>query len=70
MQKNVASVAPGVYYYRGRYWSSLTWSEPHRQPLDGDATLMQQEQISHGQRVEEGLAGALGRVDDPTTALS
>ena len=70
MQKNVASVAPGVYYYRGRYWSSLTWSKPHRQPVDGDATLVKQKQTSHGQRVEEGLAGASGRVDGPNTAAS
>ena len=70
MQKDVASVDPGVYYYRGRYWSSLTWSKPHRQPLDGDATLTKRKQTRHGQRVEKGLSGALGRVGDPTPAAS
>lgn len=70
MQKKVASVAPGVYYYRGRYWSALTWSKPNRQPVDGDATLAKQKQSSHGKRGEEGLSGALGQVGEPTPAAS
>ena len=70
MQKNVVSVAPGVYYYRGRYWSALTWSKPNRQPVHADATLAKQKQSSPGQRGEEGLSGASGKVGEPTTAAS
>ena len=70
MQKKVGSVAPGVYYYRGRYWSTMAWSKLNRQPVDGHATLAKEKQSSHGKRGEERLSGASEQVSEPTTAAS
>ena len=70
MQNKVGSVAPWVYYYRGRYWSTMAWSKLNRQPVDGDATLAKEKQSSHGERGEELLSGASEQECEPTTAAS
>jgi hypothetical protein len=68
VKEEVAGVARGVYYYRGRYWSALAWSKLNRPIANADASLPQEERGNLAPVGEEVKKGDFERAGEPITA--
>jgi hypothetical protein len=68
VKEEVAGVARGVYYYRGRYWSALGWSKLNRPIANADASLPQEERGNLATAREDVTKGGSERTGEPVTA--
>jgi hypothetical protein len=68
VKEEVAGVARGVYYYRGRYWSALAWSKLNRPTAIADASPPEEERGSLAPVTEEVKKGSSERTGEPVTA--
>lgn len=70
MQKKTSRTTPGLYYYRGRYWSAMVWSKLNRQPFAKDIPQSGEEKASAGGETGSCPIDAPEQAGAPTAATS
>ncbi len=65
--KEDKAAARGMYYYRGRYWSTLTWSRLNRPEDSADASLPVEEGGNSAAESEAAPRGDPRRAPEPLT---
>jgi hypothetical protein len=68
VKEEVTGVAPGMYYYRGRYWSALSWSKLNVPAGSADTSHSEEDGFSSAAEPEATPRGDPRRTPEPVTA--